>query len=117
MDIALAASAASAPMALGAHLLVAAAGALPRIDIEKSCRESSEALHVGTTASVFDSGMEDEKAAAAKLAKDWATFPAVDKAHCVHAAIYLPSYVEWLTCLEGESTLRAIRKENSAPKG
>jgi hypothetical protein len=105
------------PIALGSHLLIAAAGGLPRINIEKTCRESAEALHVGTTASAFDSCVESEKTAAAKLAKDWATFPAIDKAHCVHAAIYLPSYVEWLTCLEGESTLRAIRKENAAPRG
>src|SRR5258708_39635239 len=97
--------AAFAPVALGSHLLVAAAGGLPRIDIEKSCREASEALHVGTTASVFDSCMEDEKAAAAKLAKDRATFPAVDKAHSGHAAIYLPSYVQGLTRPEGERTL------------
>jgi hypothetical protein len=103
------------PIALGSHLLIAAAGGLPRINIEKTCRESSEALRFGTTTNVFDSCVESEKAAAAKLAKDWATFPAADKANCVHAAIYLPSYVEWLTCLEGESTLRAIRKENAAP--
>ena len=106
-----------APIALGSHLLVAAPGSLPKIDIDRSCRESSEALNVGTSAGVFDSCMESEKGAAAKLAKDWAIFPAVDKAHCVHPAIYLPSYVEWLTCLEGESTLRAIRKENAAPRG
>src|SRR5947209_4326079 len=102
MFIAFTAFAAFAPIAVGSHLLVAAPGGLPRIDIAKSCRESSEALHVGTSASVYDSCMESEKAAAAKLTKDWAIFPAADKARCVHAAIYLPSYVEWLTCLEGE---------------
>jgi hypothetical protein len=107
---------ASAPIVLGSHLLVAAAGGLPGIDIKKNCRESSDALNTGTTANVFYSCMEDEKAAAAMLAKDWASFPAADKARCVHVAIYLPSYVEWLTCIEGESTLRQIRKENSAPR-
>jgi hypothetical protein len=41
-----------------------------------------------------------------------------DKARCVNAAIYLPSYVEWLTCIEGESTLRRIRKgSGAAPPG
>jgi hypothetical protein len=106
---------ASAPIVLGSHLLVAAAGGLPAIDIEKSCRESSAALNAGTTGNVFDSCVEDEKAAAAMLAKDWAIFPAADKARCVHVTVYLPSYVEWLTCIEGESTLRQMRKENSAP--
>jgi hypothetical protein len=101
-------------IAVGAHLLVAAAGAPPSIDIEKNCRESSKALYGSTTGSVFDACMEDEKDAGAKLAKDWAIYPAADKARCVHAAIYLPSYVEWLTCIEGESTLRRIRKDATA---
>ena len=104
------------PIALGSHLLVAAAGGLPSIDIEKNCRGSSDALYGSTTANVYNSCVEDEKEASAKLAKDWAIFPAADKARCVHAAIYLPSYVEWLTCIEGESTLRRIRKDaTSAP--
>jgi hypothetical protein len=103
------------PIALGSHLLVAAAGGLPSIDIEKNCRESSDALYGGRTANVFTSCVQDEKDASAKLAKDWANFPAADKARCVHAAIYLPSYVEWLTCIEGESTLRRIRKDAAAP--
>ena len=101
----------SLPIALAAHVLVAATGGLPRIDIQKSCRESSNALYGTTTANVFNSCVEDEKDASAKLTKDWANFPSADKARCVHAAIYLPSYVEWLTCIEGESTLRRIRKD------
>ena len=106
------------PMGLVSHLLVAAAGGgLPTIDIQKNCRESSDALYGSTTANVFDACVEDEKDASAKLAKDWAIFPAADKARCVHAAIYLPSYVEWLTCIEGESTLRRIRKDSAAPRG
>ena len=103
------------PVALGSHLLIAAVGGLPNVDIQKSCRESSDALFgSATTASVYNSCMEDEKAAGEKLAKDWSTFPAGDKARCVHPTAFLPSYVEWLTCIEGESTLRRIRKDNSA---
>jgi hypothetical protein len=106
------------PIVLGSHMLVAAAGGLPSIDIEKNCRESSDALYGTTTANVFDACVEDEKDASAKLTKDWAIFPAADKARCVHAAIYLPSYVEWLTCIEGESALRRIRKDSgAAPRG
>jgi hypothetical protein len=106
------------PHALAAPALVAAASGLPRIDIQKSCRESSDALYGSTTASAYDTCVEDEKAAGDKLAKDWSTYPAADKAQCVHAAAYLPSYVEWLTCIEGESTLRKIRKDNAgAPPG
>jgi len=106
------------PIALAAQVLVAAAGGLPSIDIQKNCRESSDALYGSSPANVFDACVEDEKDAAAKLAREWASFPAADKARCVHAAIYLPSYVEWLTCIEGESTLRRIRKDSgAAPAG
>ena len=106
------------PIALAAHVLVAATSSLPSIDIQKGCRESANALYGSTTADVFASCVEDEKDASAKLAKEWANYPAADKARCVHAAIYLPSYVEWLTCIEGESTLRRIRKDAaSAPRG
>lgn len=102
------------PIALASQVLVAAAAGLPSIDIQKNCRESSNALYGNSTADVLNSCVEDEKAASEKLARDWSTLPAADKARCVHAAIYLPSYVEWLTCIEGESTLRRIRKDNSA---
>ena len=105
------------PIAFAAHVLVAA-DSLPRIDIQKGCRESADALRTSSTADVYASCVEDEKDAGAKLAKEWASYPAADKAHCVHAAIYLPSYVEWLTCIEGESTLRRIRKDAAAaPRG
>src|ERR1700694_743168 len=103
------------PIALVSHLLVGAPGGLPSIDIQKNCRESSNALYGNTTADVFNSCVADEKDASAKLAKDWAILPVAEKARCVHAAIYLPSYVEWLTCIEGESTLRRIRKDANAP--
>jgi hypothetical protein len=106
---------ASVPIALAAHVLVAATGSLPSIDIQKGCHESANALYGSTTADVFASCVEDEKDASAKLAKEWANYPAADKARCVHAAIYLPSYVEWLTCIEGESTLRRIRKDAASP--
>jgi hypothetical protein len=104
------------PIVLGSHVLVGATGGLPSIDIQTTCRESSAAAYGGsTTASILELCLEEEKDAGAKLAKDWASFPAADKSVCVHAAIYLPSYVEWLTCIEGESTLRRIRQGYAAP--
>jgi hypothetical protein len=103
---------ASMPIALVSHVLVAATG-LPSIDIQKNCRESSDAVYGSATADVMSSCVEDEKAAAAKLGKDWSTFPAADKSRCVHIS-YLPSYVEWLTCIEQEDALRKIHKDSSA---
>jgi hypothetical protein len=105
------------PIVLGSHVLLAAAGGLPSINIEKSCRESAAAVYGSTTGSNVDSCVQDEKEAGAKLAKGWAKYPAADKARCVHAATFLPSYVEWLTCIEGEGTLRQLRKDAAGRKG
>src|SRR5882757_6833244 len=48
------------PMALPNALAapVATAGGLPKIDIQKSCRESSDALYGSTTASAYDTCVE-----------------------------------------------------------
>jgi hypothetical protein len=54
--------------------------------------------------------VSDEQAARDQLQKDWASFPASDKARCIQPKEYLPSYVEWLTCLEMTRDVRAMRK-------
>ena len=43
-----------------------------------------------------------------KNVKDQATYSSADKKLCMRTDVYLPSYVEWLTCLEME---RDVRKE------
>jgi hypothetical protein len=83
--------------------------AVPSIDIEKMCKASEVALFGDNTAT-FDTCLGDEQDARERLVKSWATFPATDKVHCVLPAEYLPSYVEWLTCLEMEIDFRRIRK-------
>ena len=67
------------------------------------------------TANAFDSCMNDEKAAREQLVKDWSTFSASDKTLCVHPRDYLPSYVEWLTCVEMQTEVRKMRKDQPAP--
>jgi hypothetical protein len=36
---------------------------------------------------------------------------AADKAQCMRTGVYLPSYVEWLTCLEMERDVRKMQQE------
>jgi hypothetical protein len=98
----------SAAMVLGAASAAKAVG-LPSIDIEKMCRASEVALF-GDNNITLDTCLGDEQAAHEQLVKGWATFAAADKVHCVLPAEYLPSYVEWLTCLEMETDFRKIRK-------
>jgi hypothetical protein len=81
----------------------------PTIDVQKMCR-ASEAVSFADNTATFDVCMSDEHAARERLVQDWANVPAQDKARCVLPAEYLPSYTEWLTCLEMERELRKIRQ-------
>jgi hypothetical protein len=87
----------------------APAAPLPSIDVQKMCR-ASEAVSFADNTQTFDVCMSDEQAAHERLVQDWANIPARDKARCVLPSEYLPSYTEWLTCLEMERELRKIRR-------
>jgi hypothetical protein len=104
------------PVVLGSHVLFAAAG-LPSIDLQKLCHSSERTMGglSGDTMKTFDACMSDEPEAREQLLKDWVTYPSSDKALCMRATDYLPSYVEWITCAEMAKDLRRIRKETPAP--
>lgn len=87
------------------------AGALPNIDIPRMCRASNAALSASDNpANNFETCLHDEQEAREQLIADWVSFPATDRAHCVLPAEFLPSYIEWLTCLEMERDVREARK-------
>jgi hypothetical protein len=108
------------PVVLGSHVLMAAAG-LPGIDLQKLCRSSERTMAElsGEPSKTFDSCMGDETEARDQLLRDWMTYSPSDKALCMRAKDYLPSYVEWITCAEMARDLRRIRKERpgSEPRG
>jgi hypothetical protein len=98
-------SAASASMAKDA--------APPMIDIEKLCRADIDALRtVFTTSEVqtMDACIADEQAARDQLIKNWASYPALAKARCVQPREYLPSHVEWQSCIEMTRDVLDLRK-------
>jgi hypothetical protein len=92
----------------------------PNIDIQTTCRESSNAL-VDLTGNdsqdSFTTCMNDEQTAREQLVKDWATYPAPAKAQCVQPKEYLPGYVEWQSCLEMTRDVINLRKEQAASTG
>jgi hypothetical protein len=110
-------------IALSAAIFLAAAsaapakdGGLPKIDLEKVCRASEKevnAVFTGINRDVFAACMNDEKAAQERLVKDWATYSTSERA-CVLQMDYLPSYVEWLTCIEMTRDVKRMRKEQAA---
>src|SRR3981081_3764564 len=104
------------PVLLGSHLLVAASAVVPSVDIRKTCQAAASvmtSLVVDSTAQRYvDVSLSSEQAAREQIIKDWATYSSAERTQCVQPSVYLPSYVEWLTCLEME---KSIRMPNSTP--
>jgi hypothetical protein len=89
----------------------------PTIDIEKLCRGSLDAMREVFTAGDLqgvDTCVTDERAAREQLFKNWATYPASAEATCVKQHEYLPSYVEWQTCIEMTQAVLELRKGQEA---
>jgi hypothetical protein len=87
-------------------------GGPPKIDIEYGCHASEQAVKavLSVTSDIYTSCVDSEKGALEQLDKSWSTFPASDKAQCIHPKEYIPGYVEWLTCLEMTRDVRVMRK-------
>lgn len=91
----------------------AAEGLLPGINVEASCRASANAVFQATgdkTVATVDNCMSQESAARDQIMKSWDTFLPAERAQCINPKAYMPSYVEWLTCLETRRDVRGIPK-------
>jgi hypothetical protein len=91
----------------------AAEGLLPGIDVEASCRASANAVFQATgdkSIATVENCMNQESEARAQIMKSWGTFSHSDRAQCINPKVYMPSYVEWLTCLETRRDVRGIPK-------
>jgi len=56
--------------------------------------------------------MKSESDAREQIVKNWRTYPAGGRQRCVNTTGYMPSYVEWLTCLEMEQQVNELRKKS-----
>ena len=100
----------------GASAATAQRGAIPTIDVQKGCRAAEAELRIlfsDQTSDVYQACVNDEQGGRDQLAKDWETFPALAKRLCVQPNQYLPSYVEWLTCIELTRDVINLRKAAS----
>jgi hypothetical protein len=104
-------------------ILVGFAGAaraqIPTINIEKTCRAAANVtvnLLAGRLTAEEDLKMclDAEQKAREQIIKDHATYSSADKKQCIRSDVYLPSYVEWVTCLEMERRVRGLRQESPA---
>jgi hypothetical protein len=62
-----------------------------------------------TTEQDVNACLDSEQKAREQIIKDHATYSSTDKGRCMRTGVYLPSYVEWLTCLEMERDVRKMR--------
>jgi hypothetical protein len=88
---------------------------VPTIDIQKTCQAAASAmlsLMGGTTTEQdVNACLDSEQKARDQIVKDLATYSSADKAQCLKTGVYLPGYVEWLTCLEMERDVRKMTPE------
>jgi len=104
------------PAMVASHILVAAAGGgVPTVDIHNTCRVAAGAMVslIGgtTTENALSACLNSEQAARELIVQGWSTFSAADRTQCVRPKVYLPSYVEWITCLEMERDVRKMRQQ------
>ena len=87
---------------------------VPTIDIQKTCQAAAGAmvsLMGGTTTEQdVNACLDSEQKARDQIVKDGATYAAADKKQCMRTDVYLPSYVEWLTCLEMGRDVRKMER-------
>jgi hypothetical protein len=91
---------------------------VPTVDIEKACRAAAAAMVSlmggSTTEQDMQGCLQSEQRAREQIVKDRATYSSADKGRCMRTDVYLPSYVEWLTCLEMERDVRMQRDQAPA---
>jgi hypothetical protein len=88
---------------------------VPTIDIQKTCQAAAGAMVslMGGTTNEQDVNacLDSEQKARDQIVKDGATYASADKKQCMRTDVYLPSYVEWLTCLEMERDVRKMQRD------
>jgi hypothetical protein len=86
---------------------------LPRLDIEKLCRDRAKSmaeLRVGLEGSP-DQCMRDEEKARAALMAAWKDIPPNYKTNCIRPNEYAASYFEWIRCLELNIDVKILRSQ------
>jgi len=105
--------------ALGASLAVTVSEAVPKFDVEASCREAAKAnaaIDLADRESTKNC-IRDEEEARSELVQKWAAFSAADRTRCVGETMAggeSPSYVDILTCLQ---LTQDVEAQNAPPRG
>ena len=91
------------------------AQALPKLNVEASCRAAASKAAEGLT--TVQNCLQDERSARNQLAKRWGKFPAGDRRQCIaEASGFEPSYVELLECVTMAGQARQMEKSDKAKR-
>jgi hypothetical protein len=91
----------------------AARAQVPSIDIRATCQAAAKVsinLSGPTSGGDLDICIKSETDAQQQMIKSWSTFQASDRAGCIQTKVYLPSYIEWLTCFEMNKVVREMKQ-------
>jgi hypothetical protein len=98
----------------------AAQAQIPTINIEETCRKAADVmlnLAVGGEGRTGPNDqqicLESENKARDQINKNWSSYQASDREGCIQTRVYLPSYVEWLTCFEMNKVVRDAREQQN----
>ena len=100
------------PVILTASQIVLAADAVPKFNLEQTCRAAgSVSASLGRSAGDCK---RDEEDAHTKLQQDWAQYSPAQRTGCVRFSSLgsSPSYVELLTCLEMAKQAKELPEES-----
>ena len=104
------------PLILASQLIVTVADDIPNFNIERGCKiDSASAFdpNAGLSATIKRCA-DDEQQAKDQLQTQWSQFAPSDKKLCLGIttddASTPPSYVELLTCLQGQQIVRKLPK-------
>src|SRR5262249_9556909 len=91
---------------------------VPTLDVNPICRgiASQSSLEVGLQQTGFEQCVKSEQDTREQIKKEWSTFSASDKKHCVVLAKTggEPSYTELITCMEMARDVRKLHSEERA---
>jgi len=110
-------------LALGLQLVmpIAEGDGVPHLNVEQVCKGIAQQGGVTFRDPAIDQEkkncLDSEQSIRDQLVKQWSTFSADDRTHCVNESAMGgdSSYTELLTCLEMARDVRAMRKEQSKP--
>jgi len=98
--------------------LSAQSDGIPNLDVRPVCRgiASQSELEAGLQQTNFEECVKSEQATREQLKKEWPTFSAADRQHCVALANTggESSYTELITCMEMARDVRALRSAEAA---